>query len=230
MKLLGIIGGMSWTSTAEYYRLLNQEVARQRGGLNSARLLIHSLDFAEVVALQKAGQWDKAGELLSEVACGLERAGAEGILLATNTMHKVAPQIEAATSLPFFHIADATGGRIQAAGLSKVGLLATAFTMEQDFYIERLANKFGLEVLVPETEGRADIHRIIFDELCQNVITEESRQIYGAQMAELVARGAQAIILGCTEISLLVGAEHTSVPVFDTTAIHAEVATEFMLS
>ncbi|TSA84630.1 aspartate/glutamate racemase family protein [Deinococcus detaillensis] len=229
MKLLGIIGGMSWTSTAEYYRLLNSEVARQRGGLHSARLLIHSVDFAQIAALQTSGQWHEAGELLAEVARGLERAGADGVLLATNTMHKVAPQIEAAISLPFFHIADSVGRRLQEAGVKRAGLLGTAFTMEQDFYKDRLHRQYGLEVLVPDEAGRADVHRIIFDELCQNVITDESRQIYRRQMAELVGRGAQAIILGCTEITLLVGAGDVSVPVFDTSAIHVEDAARFML-
>ncbi|AZI41393.1 aspartate/glutamate racemase family protein [Deinococcus psychrotolerans] len=229
MKLLGIIGGMSWTSTAEYYRLLNGEVARQRGGLHSARLLIHSVDFAQIAALQTSGQWHEAGELLAEVARGLERAGADGVLLATNTMHKVAPQIEAAISLPFFHIADSVGRRLQEAGVKRAGLLGTAFTMEQDFYKDRLHQQYGLEVLVPDEAGRADVHRIIFDELCQNLITDESRQIYRRQMAELVGRGAQAIILGCTEITLLVGAGDVSVPVFDTSAIHVEDAARFML-
>ena len=229
MRLLGIIGGMSWTSTAEYYRLLNAEMARQRGGLHSARLLLHSVDFAEIATLQHSGQWDAAGELLANVARGLERAGAEGLLLATNTMHKVAPQIEAATRLPFLHIADATGERIRAAGLEKVGLLATAFTMEQDFYKGRLSEKYGLDVIVPDAAGRAEVHRVIYDELCHNVIKDESREIYRTQMAELAKRGAEAIILGCTEITLLVGVDDVSVPVFDTAAIHVAAGARFML-
>ncbi|WP_420596581.1 aspartate/glutamate racemase family protein [Deinococcus sp.] len=229
MHLLGVIGGMSWTSTAEYYRLLNSEVARQRGGLASARLLLHSVDFAKIAALQHSGQWEKAGELLADVARGLERAGAEGILLATNTMHKVAPQIEAATKLPFLHIADAAGQRIRAAGLQRVGLLATAFTMEQDFYTGRLSENYGLDVIVPDAADRGEVHRIIYDELCQDRILDESRQIYRRIMAELVTQGAQAIILGCTEITLLVGPEDVSVPVFDTTLIHVEEAVKFML-
>ncbi|WP_161882133.1 aspartate/glutamate racemase family protein [Deinococcus alpinitundrae] len=229
MKLVGVIGGMSWTSTAQYYRLLNEGVARERGGLSSARLLLHSVDFAEIAALQKNGEWDAAGGLLADIARGLERAGAEGLLLATNTMHKVAPQIEAATRLPLLHIADATGEAIRAAGLKKVGLIATAFTMEQGFYTDRLSEKYGLEVIVPSTADRAEVHRIIFDELCQNVATDDSRQMYRRVMAELVSRGAQAIILGCTEIGLLVGADDVAVPVFDTTAIHVGTAVRFML-
>ena len=228
MKLLGVIGGMSWTSTAQYYRLLNEGVARERGGLSSARLLLHSVDFAQIVALQKSGEWDAAGALLADISRGLERAGAEGLLLATNTMHRVAPQIEAATRLPLLHIADATGAAIRAAGLVKVGLIATAFTMEQDFYKGRLSDKYGLDVVVPGTSDRAEIHRIIYDELCQNVITDDSRRIYRRIMAELVAQGAQAIILGCTEIGLLIGADDVSVPVFDTAAIHVEAAVRFM--
>lgn len=235
MKLLGVIGGMSWTSTAEYYRRINLEVAGRLshlglGGLHSARLLIHSVDFAEVAAMQRAGEWDAAGELLAGVARQLAAGGAEGLLLATNTMHKLAPQIEAATALPLLHIADATGARLQAAGFTRVGLIATAFTMEQDFYTGRLSERFGLDVIVPGAEGRADIHRIIYDELCRNVILDESRDRYRRVMADLAARGAQAIILGCTEITLLVGQADASVPLFDTTAIHAEEAVSFLLS
>lgn len=229
MKLLGIIGGMSWTSTAEYYRRLNSEVARERGGLTSARLLLHSVNFAEIAALQTSGDWSAAGGQLADVARGLERAGAEGLLLATNTMHRVAPQIEVATRLPLLHIADATGEAIRAAGLKRVGLLATAFTMEQDFYTGRLSVKYGLDVIVPDLAGRAEVHRIIFDELCRNVISDQSRDTYRRVMADLVSRGAQAIILGCTEISLLVGADDVGVPVFDTTAIHVQEAVKFML-
>ena len=230
MKLLGILGGMSWTSTAEYYRMLNELVARERGGLHSARLLLHSVDFAQVVAMQKVGEWGAAGTLLADAARGLERAGAQGLIVATNTMHKVAEAIEVTVSIPLLHIADATGERIRAAGLTRVGLLATAFTMEQDFYTGRLAQKYGLEVIVPETDERAEVHRIIFDELCQNALRSESRETYRRIMAGLVGRGAQGIILGCTEITLLVGAQDTTVPVFDTTRIHAEDAVRWMLN
>ena len=230
MRLLGVIGGMSWTSTAEYYRRLNLGIAQHLGDLHSARLLIHSVDFAEVAAMQLAAEWDAAGELLAGVARQLAAGGAEGLLLATNTMHKLAPQIEAATALPLLHIADATGVRLQAAGITRVGLIATAFTMEQAFYTGRLAQRYGLDVLVPGAEGRANIHRIIYDELCRNVILDGSRDLYRRVMADLAARGAQAIILGCTEITLLVSQADASVPVFDTTAIHAEEAVKFMLS
>ncbi|MFC3835707.1 MULTISPECIES: aspartate/glutamate racemase family protein [Deinococcus] len=225
MRLLGILGGMSWTSTAEYYRVLNEEVARERGGLHSARVLLHSVDFAEVAALQRSGEWDAAGALLADAARRLEGAGAGALLLATNTMHKVAD----AVSIPLLHIADATGERLRAAGLTRVGLLATAFTMEQDFYTGRLAGKYGLDVIVPEADERAEVHRIIFDELCRNVIRPESREVYRRVMAGLVARGAQGLILGCTEITLLVGAPDTTVPVFDTTRIHVEDAVRRML-
>ncbi|WP_295815724.1 aspartate/glutamate racemase family protein [uncultured Deinococcus sp.] len=229
MRLLGILGGMSWTSTAEYYRVLNEEVARERGGLHSARVLLHSVDFAEVAALQRSGEWDAAGALLADAARGLEASGAGALLLATNTMHNVADAVQDAVSIPLLHIADATGERLRAAGLTRVGLLATAFTMEQDFYTGRLAGKYGLDVIVPEADERAEVHRIIFDELCRNVIRPESREVYRRVMTGLVARGAQGLILGCTEITLLVGAPDTTVPVFDTTRIHVEDAVRWML-
>ncbi|GGR30114.1 aspartate/glutamate racemase family protein [Deinococcus ruber] len=229
MKLLGIIGGMSWTSTAEYYRLLNEEVAARLGGLHSARVLIHSVDFAEIAAQQRAGEWEAAGAVLAAAAQGLERAGAHGLLLATNTMHKVAPALEVATSLPLLHIADATARAIRAAGLTHVGLLATAFTMEQDFYRERLA-QHGITAIVPGTADRAEIHRIIYDELCHNVVLPASRSTYRRVMAELQTRGAQGIILGCTEITLLIGADDTPLPVFDTTRLHVRAAADFMLN
>lgn len=228
MKLLGVIGGMSWTSTAEYYRLLNEGVSARLGGLHSARLLLHSVDIAEVEAMQREDRWDEAGALLAEAACGLERAGAGALLLATNTMHKVAPAIEAAVSVPLLHIADGAAQAIRAAGLKRVGLLATRFTMEQPFYTDRLASH-GIETLVPGEEGRADVHRTIYDELCRNVARPESRERYREVMAELVERGAQGLILGCTEITLLVGPADTTVPVFDTTALHVRAALDWLL-
>ncbi|WP_425145800.1 aspartate/glutamate racemase family protein [Deinococcus sp.] len=228
MKLLGIIGGMSWTSTAEYYRLLNEEVATRLGGLHSARLLLHSVDFAQIEAMQMAGQWDEAGALLADAARGLERAGAQGLLLATNTMHKVAPAIEAAAQLPLLHIADAAGRAIRAAGVSRVGLLATAFTMEQEFYKGRLA-RHGIETIVPGDAQRSEVHRVIYDELCRNVILPGSCGTYRRIMASLAERGAQGIILGCTEITLLVGQDDTPLPVFDTTRLHVEAAVDWML-
>ncbi|ANE43188.1 aspartate/glutamate racemase family protein [Deinococcus puniceus] len=229
MKLIGILGGMSWTSSAEYYRVLNEEVARRMGGLHSARVLLHSVDFAEVAALQRAGHWAEAGTLLAEAARGLERAGAEALVLATNTMHKVAPQIEVAVSLPLLHIVDGTAEAIRTAGLSRVGLLATAFTMEQEFYTGRLRDRFGIQTLTPPPEDRAEVHRIIYDELCRNEIRDTSRATYRHVMADLVARGAQGIILGCTEITLLVGAADTAVPVFDTTRLHVQAAVDWAL-
>ncbi|UQN06707.1 aspartate/glutamate racemase family protein [Deinococcus sp. QL22] len=208
---------------------MNEEVARRLGGLHSARVLLHSVDFAEVAALQRGGHWDEAGTLLAEAARGLERAGAEAVLLATNTMHKVGPQIEAAVNLPLLHIVDGTAEAIRAAGLSRVGLLATAFTMEQDFYTGRLKEQFGIDTLTPPAQDRAEIHRIIYDELCRNEILEASRETYRRVMADLVARGAQGIILGCTEITLLVGADDTAVPVFDTTRLHVQAAVDWAL-
>lgn len=229
MKTLGVLGGMSWTSTAEYYRLLNGGVAARRGGLHSAPLLLHSVDFAQVAQLQREDRWEEAGALLANAARGLERAGAGALLLATNTMHKVAPQIEEAVGIPLLHIADAAARSIHATGLTRVGLLATAFTMEQAFYRERLEGH-GLQVLVPDAAGRGEVHRIIYEELCHNVIREASRAAYRRVMAELVRVGAQGIILGCTEITLLVGTEDTSVPVFDTTCIHVDAAVDWLLA
>lgn len=229
MKLLGILGGVSWTSTAEDYRLLDGAVAARLGGLHSARLLLHSADFAEIEAMRKARRWDEAGALLAEAARGLERAGAEGLLLATNTMHRVAPATEDAVGIPLLHIADVTAQAVRAAGLTRVGLLATAFTMEQDFYRERLA-AHGLEVLVPDTAGRAEVHRIICDELCRGVVLDASRGGYRAQLQELAGRGAQGVILGCTEIMLLVGQADSPVPVFDSAALHVGAAVDWTLN
>ena len=219
---------MSWTSTAEYYRLLNHGIAERLGGLHSARLVLHSVDFEPVAAMQHDGDWDGTATVLTEAAQGLERAGAEGLLVATNTMHKVADEIQAAIGIPLLHIADATAARLVADDRRKVGLLATAFTMEQDFYTGRLRDH-GLDVLVPEETERADVHRIIYDELCLDVVLEESRARYRQVMAHLAERGAEAIILGCTEITLLVDEGDTPVPLYDTTTIHAQAAVNWML-
>jgi aspartate racemase len=229
MNLLGVIGGMSWTSTAEYYRLLNEGVASRLGGLHSARLLLHSVDFAQIAALQQAGQWEEAGEVLATAARGLERAGAGALLLATNTMHKVAPSIESAVSIPLLHIADATAQAIRASGLTRVGLLATAFTMEQEFYRSRLAAQ-GIETLIPGQAGRAEVHRVIYDELCRGVVLEASRERYREVIAELVKQGSEGIILGCTEITLLIDQTDVSVPIFDTTTLHVQAALDWTLS
>jgi aspartate racemase len=230
MKTIGLIGGMSWESTVPYYRAVNETVKARLGGLHSARLVLYSVDFHEIERLQHAGDWDTAGALLADAARALERAGADFLVLCTNTMHKVAAAIEAAVAIPLFHIADPTAARIKAAGVRKIGLLGTRFTMEQAFYKDRLQTRHGLEVLVPEAAERDIVHRVIYEELCLGTIRDESRAEYRTIMARLVERGAEAIILGCTEIMLLVGAEDASVPLFDTTAIHAEAAAEHALA
>jgi aspartate racemase len=230
MKTIGIIGGMSWESSAEYYRLINEAVARRLGGFHSARTVMLSVDFAEVERLQEAGDWEAAGARLAEAAADLERGGAECLVLATNTMHRVAPAIEAATSIPLLHIADATAEAIRMAGLSRVGLLGTRYTMEQDFYRGRLEGQFGLDVVVPGEPDRTTVHEVIYDELVLGTVRDESREAYRAVMARLVERGAQAVILGCTEIGLLVGAADAPVPLFDTTRLHAERAVEWALA
>ncbi|MDT8990885.1 aspartate/glutamate racemase family protein [Curvibacter sp. APW13] len=229
MKTIGLIGGMSWESTVPYYRAINETIKQQLGGLHSAKLVLVSVDFAEIEHLQKVGDWDTAGQLLAAAAQSLQRAGADFVVLCTNTMHKVAAAIEAAVSIPLLHIADPTAQAIQAAGVTTVGLLGTRFTMEQAFYKDRLSEKHGLRVLVPPSDARDTVHRIIYEELCLGQVREDSRQAYRAVMAELVAQGAQAIILGCTEISLLVGAADASVSLFDTTAIHARSAALYAL-
>lgn len=228
-RILGLIGGMSWESSAEYYRLINQGVRDRLGGLRSARILMWSFDFAEIEALQHAGRWDDATALLVEAGQRLQRGGAECLVICTNTMHRMADAVQAAVDLPLLHIADPTAARIRAAGLRRVGLLGTAFTMEQDFYRGRLEARHGLEVLVPEAEDRAVVHRIIYEELVQGRVEPASRDAYRAVIARLVARGAEAVILGCTEIMLLVRPEDSTVPLFDTTAIHAEAAVEFAI-
>ncbi|TBN55536.1 aspartate/glutamate racemase family protein [Glaciihabitans arcticus] len=229
MKRIGLIGGMSWESSAEYYRLLNELVRERLGGLHSADCVLVSLDFAEIEALQASGDWERAGEILADAARSLEAAGAELVVLCTNTMHKVAAPIEAAITVPFLHLADTTAEAVRDAGLVRVGLLGTAFTMEQDFYRDRLASH-GLEVLVPSPADRAIVHRVIYDELCLGMVTEESRSEYRRIMGELVASGAEGIILGCTEIELLVGPSDASVPTFPTTRLHAEAAVAAALS
>ncbi|MBV2153397.1 aspartate/glutamate racemase family protein [Kitasatospora sp. SUK 42] len=229
MKTLGLIGGMSWESTAEYYRLLNTLTRNRLGGLHSARLVLHSVDFAEIERLQAAGRWSEAGEILADAARSLEAAGAELLLICTNTMHKVADQVEAAVSVPLLHLADATAEAVRAAGVRRVGLLGTAFTMEQDFYRGRLASG-GLNVLVPKAGSRALVHRIIYEELCVGLVREESRASYRQVISELVAAGAEGIVLGCTEIELLIRPEDSPVPVFPTTRLHAEAAIDAALA
>lgn len=229
MKTLGLIGGMSWESTIPYYRIVNERVRSQLGGLHSAKLVLHSLDFAEIEAMQHRGEWETAGAALAEAARGLQAAGAEAIVICTNTMHLVAPQVQATVDLPLLHIADATAARIRAAGLTRVALLGTRFTMEQAFYRDRIAAA-GIEVITPDAAQRDRVHRVIYDELCLGRILDASRDDYRAIIADLVGRGAQGVILGCTEIGLLVGAGDASVPLFDTARIHAEAAADWALS
>lgn len=229
MKTIGLIGGMSWESSAEYYRLLNQGVRARHGATASARCILWSFDFAEIEALQRAGDWNALTDRMVDAARRVEGAGADLLLICTNTMHKMAPQVEAAITIPLLHIVDPAARRIVDAGLSKVALLGTAFTMEQDFYRDRLA-QHGLDVLVPDTADRATVHRIIYDELVAGIVTEDSRAAYRDIIARLVGQGAQAVILGCTEIMLLVRPEDSAVPLFDTTALHVEGALEAALA
>lgn len=226
MRTIGLIGGMSWESTIPYYRQINETVKERLGGLHSAKIVLYSVDFHEIEQLQHGGEWETAGAILAEAARSLEAAGADFVVLCTNTMHKVAASIEAAVTIPLYHIADATGSEIKRAGHSIVGLLGTRFTMEQTFYRGRLSERHGLRVIVPDSEDRDIVHRVIFDELCLGVIQPESRSEFRRIMGKLASEGAQAVILGCTEISLLVSQEDSVVPLFDTTAIHARAAAE----
>ncbi|HBD19038.1 MAG TPA: aspartate racemase [Arenimonas sp.] len=230
MKTLGLIGGMSWESTLPYYRLANEAVREALGGLHSARLVLYSVDFAEVERMQREGRWDDAGRLLGDAGKALRAAGAEALVLCTNTMHKVAADIEAISGLPLLHIADPTAAAIRAAGLARIGLLGTRFTMEGEFYRRRLEEKHGLEVLVPDDGDRELVHRVIYDELCRGRIEDASRAAYLAVIDRLAARGAQGIVLGCTEIGLLVSPADTALPLFDTTALHARGAVAWALS
>ena len=226
MKTIGLIGGMSWESTIPYYRQINETIRERLGGLHSARVVLYSVDFHEIERLQSAGDWDSAGAVLAEAARSLEAAGAAFLVLCTNTMHKVASHIEAAVNIPLLHIADPTAVEIKRAGYSTVGLLGTRFTMEQAFYRDRLCEHHGLRVVVPEPEDREVVHRIIYEELCRGIVKPESRSEYRRVMKSLATQGVQAIILGCTEISLLVDQHDSEVPLFDTTAIHARSAAE----
>jgi len=230
LKTIGLIGGMSWESTVPYYRLINEAIKERLGGLHSAKVILYSVDFHEIERLQHSGDWDAAGALLADAARSLAAAGADFLVLCTNTMHKVAPAIESSVRIPLFHIADATAEEIKRAGFSTVGLLGTRFTMEQAFYKDRLRERHGLGVLVPQQDDRDIIHGVIYDELCLGTIKPESRNEYRRIIAGLVADGAQAIILGCTEISLLVMQQDSAVPLFDTTGIHARKAAEFALA
>jgi aspartate racemase len=224
--VIGLIGGLSWESSAEYYRLINEMVRVRLGGLRSARCLVWSFDFGEIETLQHAGKWDEATGLMIDAALRLERGGADFFLICSNTMHRMADEIAAAVKIPLLHIADATGARIAAQPIKRVGLLGTAFTMEQDFYKGRLQHRFGLDVIVPHAQDRSLVHRVIYDELVQGKALPQSRAAYRDVIARLIERGAEAVILGCTEIMLLVGPQDSAVPLFDTTRIHAEAAVE----
>lgn len=230
MKTLGLIGGMSWESTIPYYRQINETVKQSLGGLHSAKLILFNVDFHEIELLQRQADWDAAGKILAQAAMSLELAGADTVILCTNTMHKVAATIEAAVKIPLLHIADPTAVDIKSQGLQTIGLLGTRFTMEQAFYKDRLRQQHGLQVIVPSDEDREIIHRIIYDELCLGVIREDSRQEYLRIMLKLIEQGVEGIILGCTEISLLVRNGDLSVPLFDTTSLHARAAANWALS
>lgn len=228
-RTIGLIGGMSWESSAAYYRMLNEEARRRLGGHHGARSVLLTVDFAEIEAMQRAGDWEGGGRLLAEAAKTVERAGADLVLLCTNTMHRVADAVEAALTVPFVHIVDATARRVTAAGLARIGLLGTRFTMEMDFYRERM-RRYGVEVLVPQEPDRTLVHDVIYQELTRNRIESSSRDAYRRIMAGLADRGAEGIVLGCTEITLLVGPADSPVPVFDSTRIHVEAALDLALT
>ena len=228
-RTLGIIGGMSWESTESYYRLINEGIKARLGNLHSADLLIHSVDFAPIEALQAQGAWDEMGKVLANSGKRLQAAGAQGLLIATNTMHKVIDEVQAATNLPIIHIADVTAAAIKQQGLTKIALLGTQFTMVEDFYKQRLTDA-GLQVLIPENDARAEVHRIIYEELCQGQLLDSSRQYYQQVIEDLADKGAEGVILGCTEIGLLLQPADSPILVFDTTAIHAAAAVDFLLS
>jgi aspartate racemase len=229
MKTIGLLGGMSWESTAHYYRLVNEGVKARLGGLHSARCLVASLDFADVEPLQRAGRWDDAGALLNRAAMGLERAGADVLLVCANTMHKVADRVTRGLAIPLLHIGDVTGSAVRAAGLGRVGLLGTRYVMEEDFYVRRLAERHGLEVSVPGPADRAEVNRIIFEELVLGRVEPASKARYLAILDGLVAAGAEGVVAGCTELGMLAGQAEVRVPLFDTTELHARAAVEWAL-
>ncbi len=230
MRLIGLIGGLSWESSTEYYRIINRTTQKRLGGVHSARTLMYSFDFGEIEALQAGGDWAAATRLMIDAAGRLERGGADLLLICSNTMHRMAEDVAGAVGVPLLHIADPTAARIRSAGLRRVGLLGTAFTMEQNFYKGRLADRFGLDVLIPDADDRAAVHRIIYEELVRGIVRPDSRDRYRRVIGRLVDAGAEAVILGCTEIMLLVRPEDSPVPLFDTTTIHAEAAVEAALA
>lgn len=229
MKIIGLIGGMSWESSAEYYRIINETVRDRLGGQHSAKSLMFTVDFHDIERLQHEGRWDEASQEMIDGAQRLERGGADFIVLCTNTMHKLAPSIESNVTIPLLHIADATAENIKQTGIKRVGLLGTRFTMEESFYKGRLSEKYGLEVLVPDESGRTVVHDIIYNELCRGKVIDESRKKYQSIMKSVEDQGAEAFILGCTEIGLLIRQEHSALPIFDTTRIHAEKAVDLAL-
>ncbi|TMP49339.1 MULTISPECIES: aspartate/glutamate racemase family protein [unclassified Pseudoalteromonas] len=230
MKTIGLIGGMSWESTQSYYQLLNQGIKNKLGGLHSAKIVLVSLDFAEIAMLQQQQDWPQMAEILIKAAKQVEAAGADYLLICTNTMHKLAKQVQAAVAIPLLHIADAVGENLIQHNFKKVALLGTQFTMEQDFYKQRLADKFAIDVLIPDAQGRETVHRVIYDELCKGVISPQSKAEYLTIIDNLTQQGAEAIILGCTEIALLVQQADTSIPLLDSTALHCAMALENSLN
>ncbi len=230
MKTIGMLGGMSWESTASYYKTINQGVKQKLGGLSSAEVCLYSVNFEEIEKLQHAGQWDETALILSKAAQSVEAGGADFLIICTNTMHKVAEQIQGNISIPLLHIADATAAKLVKNGITKAGLLGTRFTMEQDFYKDRLTERFGIEVVVPSSNDQTIVHNVIYDELCRGVINPDSKEQYLTIVKNLFEQGAQAVILGCTEIALLINQNDTSVPLYDTTEIHAEAAVNLALS
>jgi len=230
MKTIGMIGGMSWESSLEYYRIINETVKGRLGGLHSARSLMFSVEFAEIETLQHEGRWQEAAKIMVDAARSLENGGADVIIICTNTMHKLAPDVQANVNIPLLHIADATAEAVKRQGIRRVGLLGTRFTMEEDFYKGRLIEKHGLDVLIPSEAEQVVVHRVIYDELCRGVIESESRRQYQVIIENLVSQGAQGIILGCTEIGLLVKPQDCAAPLFDTTRLHAEAAVDYALA
>ncbi|CAG4886855.1 aspartate/glutamate racemase family protein [Paraburkholderia saeva] len=224
MKTIGLIGGMSWESSAGYYRLINQDMKQRLGGHRNARSVMVTVSFEEIKTLQHEARWDELGEHMKQAALQVQAAGADFVLLCTNTMHRVAPVLEGALDIPFLHIVDPTAKALQDAGVRRVGLLGTAFTMEQDFYRGRMQDRFGIEVVVPDIEGRALVHKVIYDELCHGIVRDASREAYKRIIDSMQAQGVEGVILGCTEIALLIAQKDVALPVFDTTALHAQAA------
>ncbi len=229
MKTLGLIGGMSWESTMPYYRIINERVQQRLGGLHSAKLILHSVDFHDIEQLQVQGAWEQAAQQLSEIASGLRHAGAEAIVICTNTMHKVADDVERVSQLPVLHIADATAEHLKQQRMTRVGLLGTRYTMEQDFYRHRLLERHGINVIIPQPKQRDEINRVIYEELCRGILSDTSRDAFSAIIDQLAQQGAEGVILGCTEIPLLVRQSDTKIPLFDTSHLHAIVAADYAI-